>query len=70
MFQQDQTPCLCGCQSTLVFSINESAPPAHGVRLFYICPNSKDQMSYGSCGHWGRTRPKGKHQVVQVSRTM
>jgi hypothetical protein len=69
MFQTEQTPCLCGCQSSLIFSLDETAPPAHGVRLFYTCPRSKVLMSFGSRGHWGRTSPKGKHQVVQVSRT-
>lgn len=69
MLQSDQSPCLCGCKSNLVFSIDESVPPAHGVMLFYTCPNSKDLMSFSSRGRWVHTMPEGEHQVVQVSRT-
>jgi hypothetical protein len=68
MIQSDESPCLCGCKAEFIFSIGEDVPPAHGERLSYTCPNSKVLMSFGSRGHWGHTIPKGKHQVVQVSR--
>lgn len=68
MLQDIARFCPCGCTNSYIIQVEGDTAPVDGEILHYVCPHSRETLSFRSHGLWKATNDQFGHRTITASR--